>query len=122
MTKQSFLSALAWQLTLAGVPYVRPDLEAFVDDVWPLAEDRPDVGAVGAGVRRGAARAISAVSYGRGCPPLGIRRDPRRATERPPRKVAREWVDEPGLRRYEFPATPMAQDRQTADHEHQCAP
>jgi hypothetical protein len=30
-------------LALAGVPYVRPDLEAFVDDVWPLAEDRPDV-------------------------------------------------------------------------------
>jgi hypothetical protein len=43
MTKTAFLSALAWQLTLAGVPYVRPDLEGFVDDVWPLAEDDPDV-------------------------------------------------------------------------------
>jgi hypothetical protein len=43
MSKQSFLSALAWQLTLAGVPYVRPDLEAFVDDVWSLAEDDPEV-------------------------------------------------------------------------------
>jgi hypothetical protein len=30
-------------LDRCGVPYVRPDLEAFVDDVWPLAEDRPDV-------------------------------------------------------------------------------
>jgi hypothetical protein len=44
MTHTAFLCALAWQLTLAGVPYVRPDLEAFVDDVWPLAEDDPDVG------------------------------------------------------------------------------
>jgi hypothetical protein len=43
MSKQSFLSALAWQLTLAGVPYVRPDLEAFVAAVWPLAEEQPDV-------------------------------------------------------------------------------
>ena len=44
MSKTTFLSALAWQLTLQGVPYVRPDLEAFVDDVWPLAEDDPDAG------------------------------------------------------------------------------
>jgi hypothetical protein len=44
MSKQAFLSALAWQLTLQGVPYVRPDLEAFVDDVWSLAEEDPDVG------------------------------------------------------------------------------
>jgi hypothetical protein len=29
--------------TLGGVPNVRPDLEAFVDDVWPLAEDDCDV-------------------------------------------------------------------------------
>jgi hypothetical protein len=43
MSKQSFLSALAWQLTLAGVPYVRLDLEAFVADVWPLADNDPDV-------------------------------------------------------------------------------
>jgi hypothetical protein len=44
MTKQAFLSAVAWQLTLQAIPYIRPDLEAFVDDVWPLADDRPDVG------------------------------------------------------------------------------
>jgi hypothetical protein len=44
MTRDAFLAALAWQLTLAGVPYVRPDLEAFIDAVWPLAEEQPDMG------------------------------------------------------------------------------
>jgi hypothetical protein len=44
MTKPAFLAAVAWQMTLAGVPYIRPDLEAFVDDVWPLAEEQMDVG------------------------------------------------------------------------------
>jgi hypothetical protein len=43
MRNQAFLSALAWQLTLAGVPYVRPDLEAVVAAVWPLAKEQPDV-------------------------------------------------------------------------------
>jgi hypothetical protein len=42
MTRTAFLCALAWQLTLAGVPFIRPELEAFVDDVWPLAEEDPD--------------------------------------------------------------------------------
>jgi hypothetical protein len=44
MNRSAFLTALAWQLTLQGVPYVRPDLEAFVDDVWPIVEEDPDVG------------------------------------------------------------------------------
>jgi hypothetical protein len=43
MTPAAFLESLAWELTLRGVPHVRPDLEAFVDDVWPPAEDRPEV-------------------------------------------------------------------------------
>jgi hypothetical protein len=43
MAKQAFLEALAWQLSLASVPYVRPDLEAVVAAVWPLAEEQPDV-------------------------------------------------------------------------------
>ena len=38
MTRTVFLEALAWDLRLRGVPYIRPDLEAFVDDVWTLAE------------------------------------------------------------------------------------
>jgi hypothetical protein len=44
MNETDFLESLAWQLTLLGVAYIRPDLEAFVDDVWPLAEDDPDAG------------------------------------------------------------------------------
>jgi hypothetical protein len=44
VSKAAFLEALAWQLTLLAIPYVRPDLQAFVDDVWPLAEEDPDVG------------------------------------------------------------------------------
>jgi hypothetical protein len=44
MTTTDFLDSLAWQLTLLGVPYVRPDLQAFVDEVWSLVDDDPDVG------------------------------------------------------------------------------
>jgi hypothetical protein len=43
ISKTAFLYALARQLALRGVPYIRPQLEAFVDDVWPLAEDDPGV-------------------------------------------------------------------------------
>jgi hypothetical protein len=43
MTKQSFLESLAWQLTLRGVRHTYADVEAFVDDVWSVAEDDPDV-------------------------------------------------------------------------------
>jgi hypothetical protein len=42
MTREAFIEALAWELTLRGVPFVRPDLEAFVDDVWPMAQEAPD--------------------------------------------------------------------------------
>jgi hypothetical protein len=44
MTKTDFLDSLAWQLTLRGVPYDRPDLEAFVAEAWPLLEEDPDPG------------------------------------------------------------------------------
>jgi hypothetical protein len=37
MTRTAF-KALAWQLTLRGVPYVRPDLGTLVESLWPLAE------------------------------------------------------------------------------------
>jgi hypothetical protein len=43
MSKSAFTEALAWELRLRGVSHVRPDLEAFVRDVWPLAEEDPDV-------------------------------------------------------------------------------
>jgi hypothetical protein len=58
MSKQAFLEALAWQLTLAGVPYVRPGLEAFVDGAWPLAEEQPDVARWGREYAEGHAAAV----------------------------------------------------------------
>jgi hypothetical protein len=43
MGRSDFLEALARQLTRRGVPHVYADMVEFVDDVWPIAEDRPDV-------------------------------------------------------------------------------
>lgn len=43
MTQAEFLAALEQELTLRGIGFSRADLVAFVADVWPLAQENPDV-------------------------------------------------------------------------------
>lgn len=44
MTPTDFLPSLEQELHLLGVPHDRGDLVAWLDSVWPLVEDDPDVG------------------------------------------------------------------------------
>lgn len=43
MSRSSFLKALRWQPRLREVPFTPPELEAFVDYVWPVAVEDCDV-------------------------------------------------------------------------------
>jgi hypothetical protein len=43
MTQAEFFAALELDLQLRAVPFARTDLLAFVADVWPLAQENPDV-------------------------------------------------------------------------------
>ena len=43
MTQDDFLTALEQELQIRGARFNRADLLAFVADVWPLAEEDPDV-------------------------------------------------------------------------------
>jgi hypothetical protein len=42
MSQSDFIAALEQELRLRGVEFARAELVAFVDDVWPLAEENPD--------------------------------------------------------------------------------
>ncbi len=44
MTQADLVQALEGVLRFRGVPFDRGELLAFVEDVWPLAEDDPDPG------------------------------------------------------------------------------
>jgi hypothetical protein len=43
MTLDDFVTGLELELRLRAVPFDRGELETWADDVWPLAEDDPDV-------------------------------------------------------------------------------
>jgi len=43
MTLPDFVTGLEMELRLRAVPFDRGELEAWARDVWPLAEDDPDV-------------------------------------------------------------------------------
>lgn len=43
MSQADFLAALEQELQLRGIGFSRANLEAFAADVWPLAEQNPDV-------------------------------------------------------------------------------
>jgi len=42
MTQADFTTAVEQQLQIRGIRFSRADLQEFVADVWPLAEDNPD--------------------------------------------------------------------------------
>jgi hypothetical protein len=43
MNQPDFLTALEQELRLRGIGFDRADLLEFVADVWPLAQENPDV-------------------------------------------------------------------------------
>ena len=43
MTQTDFLTALEQELQRQGIGFSRADLQEFVADVWPLAQENPDV-------------------------------------------------------------------------------
>ncbi len=43
MNQTDFIVGLEMELQLRGVAFDRNDLETFVQDVWPLAEENPDI-------------------------------------------------------------------------------
>ena len=43
MNQNDFVAALEQELQLRGVGFSRADLVEFVADVWPLAQENPDV-------------------------------------------------------------------------------
>jgi hypothetical protein len=43
MTLPDFVTGLEMELRLRAVPFDRGELETWAADVWPLAEDDPDV-------------------------------------------------------------------------------
>jgi hypothetical protein len=43
MSQADFLAALEQELRLRGIGFDRADLLEFVTDVWPLAQENPDV-------------------------------------------------------------------------------
>jgi hypothetical protein len=43
MTQAEFLTGLEMELQLRAVPFNRNELETFVTDVWPLAEENPEI-------------------------------------------------------------------------------
>jgi hypothetical protein len=44
MTPAEFVQALEQELHLSGRPFDRANVIAFVEAVWPLVEDDPDIG------------------------------------------------------------------------------
>ena len=43
MNQTDFLTALEQELQLRGIGFSRAGLQEFVADVWPLAQENPDV-------------------------------------------------------------------------------
>jgi hypothetical protein len=43
MTQSDFLTGLEMELQLRAIPFNRNELETFARDVWPLAEENPEI-------------------------------------------------------------------------------
>jgi hypothetical protein len=44
VTRDAFVEALAWELTLRGVPHTYANVVEFVADMGPPEEERPELG------------------------------------------------------------------------------